>query len=318
MPLVLAIGALALIAIGVVGLHNSVSQSSNTASYTPEASNDTTDEKATMVLLAVILRGIVLIESKIANSKANEGQEQQERMESISSGVGGVAISAAMNAAQDTIAELNDRSTLGSGSETIATGANDITSDAEKFQAAQQEGTWIETVPAHEQEPWTETYPAPENTAPQIESFPAIPKEVPQISVFPDTKPQIPSIETIPTERPKELGDNILWMGNYTRLSDLNTIPKSIREQYEEIKLGRGTPRVDPKTGKQKIFRAKELKQNTGSGSSSWDGSLEWDVPGTNHRILQKTDGSLGYVLNHDYSKPRLFPSPWYPEGGSK
>ncbi|KJB84904.1 hypothetical protein AZ66_27950 [Paenibacillus sp. E194] len=47
-----------------------------------------------------------------------------------------------------------------------------------------------------------------------------------------------------------------------------------------------------------------------------WDGSKEWDVPGTKHRILERTDGRFGYVVDHDYSKPKLFPSPWFQDGG--
>ncbi|WP_429844689.1 polymorphic toxin-type HINT domain-containing protein [Brevibacillus sp. FIR094] len=99
---------------------------------------------------------------------------------------------------------------------------------------------------------------------------------------------------------------------NDKKLSSPNPIPQSIRKQYEEIILGKGTPRVDPKTGKQTIFEGRE---NQGKG---WIGSLEFDVPGTNHRILKRPDGKLGYVLNHDYKKPRLFPGLWYPDGGKK
>ncbi len=99
-------------------------------------------------------------------------------------------------------------------------------------------------------------------------------------------------------------------------LSSSNPIPKLIRNQYEEILLGNGTPRIDPITGQQKVFRATELKQTTNGGRNVWDGSLEWDVPGTKHRILQRPDGRMGYVVEHDYSKPKLFPEPWYPDGG--
>lgn len=87
-----------------------------------------------------------------------------------------------------------------------------------------------------------------------------------------------------------------------------------IREAYEDIKLGNGTPRIDPATGAQKVFQANELRQ--GGGRNRWQGALEWDVPGTSHRILQLPDGRLGYVIDHDYAHPRLFPSPWYPDGG--
>ena len=80
--------------------------------------------------------------------------------------------------------------------------------------------------------------------------------------------------------------------------------------------LGGGTPRIDKATGKQKVFNANELKNKSGSGRNVWAGSLEYDVPGTKHKILKRPDGKLGYVLDHDYSQPKLFPGPWYPEGG--
>ncbi len=96
------------------------------------------------------------------------------------------------------------------------------------------------------------------------------------------------------------------------KLSDPNPIPRAIREAYEEIKLGNGVPRIDPATGRQTIHRAAAF----GRGRNVWRGALEWDVPGTRHRILERTDGRLGYVLNHEYRTPRLFPAPWYPDGG--
>lgn len=96
------------------------------------------------------------------------------------------------------------------------------------------------------------------------------------------------------------------------KLSDPNPVPKVIRDQYEEIILNKGVPRVDPRTGKQTVFEGRE-----GQGRA-WIGSLEFDVPGTNNRILLRPDGKIGYVLKHDYTKPRLFPSPWYPDGGKK
>lgn len=93
------------------------------------------------------------------------------------------------------------------------------------------------------------------------------------------------------------------------KLSDPNPVPKKIREQYEEIKLGRGTPRVDS-NGAQKIFPATELKQRSGFARNVWEGSFEWDVPGTTHRILQRPDGLFGYVANHSYEAPKIFPAP--------
>jgi uncharacterized protein RhaS with RHS repeats len=95
------------------------------------------------------------------------------------------------------------------------------------------------------------------------------------------------------------------------KLSSPNPVPKSIREQYEEIKLGRGTPNLD-RNGVQKVYQGRENKK--------WTGASEWLVPGDNgahHRILKLGD-KLGYVKNHDYSKIKTFPGPWYPEGGVK
>ncbi|AGX44621.1 hypothetical protein [Clostridium saccharobutylicum] len=228
-PIALVIGAAVAIAtIGTAILHISSSES-NSSSTTdiPEKSNDTLKDKVEFFLLKKLLNGIVTIESKISSSEANEKQEQQERIESISSTLGSKATSIAMNAAQDIIAQLNNANTFDSVAETIASGVNDVTADysthedaTASFQAEQQNGTWIETVPAYEQEPWTETYPAPENTEPQIESFPAIQDEAPTITVFPHAKPEIPSIETIPAETPKELGDNILWNSGNKGVAD--------------------------------------------------------------------------------------------------
>ena len=97
--------------------------------------------------------------------------------------------------------------------------------------------------------------------------------------------------------------------GVKTPLSLPNPLPKSIRKAYEEIKLGRGTPNLDS-NGIQKIYQGRENKR--------WAGATEWLVPGDNgahHRILKLGD-KLGYVKNHDYTRIRTFPGPWYPEGG--
>ncbi|WP_175460701.1 contractile injection system protein, VgrG/Pvc8 family [Paenibacillus sp. cl6col] len=98
------------------------------------------------------------------------------------------------------------------------------------------------------------------------------------------------------------------------KLSDEHKISQKILNEYDNIKLGNGTPRFD-KNGEQKTFHANEMKNRTGK-NNVWDGSKEWDVPGTKHRILERTDGRFGYVVDHDYSKPKLFPSPWFPDGG--
>ena len=97
-------------------------------------------------------------------------------------------------------------------------------------------------------------------------------------------------------------------------LSSPNPVRKVIREAYEDIQLGRGTPRLNP-DGTQKVFQARELKRISGSNRNRWENALEFEVPGTNHRILKRSDGVLGYVENHDYSRIKVFPKPWYPDG---
>ncbi len=80
------------------------------------------------------------------------------------------------------------------------------------------------------------------------------------------------------------------------------SFPKEFDKELQKIKNGQGTPRKDG-NGNQKIFEGREL---TGAQKWKWQGSLEWDVPGTNHRILQKinSDGSstFGRVVNHNYN----------------
>ncbi|QFG21462.1 RHS repeat protein [Actinomadura sp. WMMB 499] len=123
------------------------------------------------------------------------------------------------------------------------------------------------------------------------------------------------------------------------RLSDKNPVPKRIRDEYEKIKamraaerngvpspLGAPTPRVydqrDRREGRipdglnvgdQKRFRGDELGPRN---RARWEGGLEWDVPGTDHRIVEMRDGKLGYAPGHNYGNIKLFPGPWYPEGG--
>ncbi|MEV5829390.1 RHS repeat-associated core domain-containing protein [Spirillospora sp. NPDC052242] len=123
------------------------------------------------------------------------------------------------------------------------------------------------------------------------------------------------------------------------KLSSNNPVPRRLKEEYEKIKamraaerngipspLGAPTPRVyderDRREGRipnglnvgdQKVFQGHELgAQNR----ARWSGGLEWDVPGTDHRIVEMRDGKLGYALNHNYRNLKLFPGPWYPEGG--
>ena len=99
-------------------------------------------------------------------------------------------------------------------------------------------------------------------------------------------------------------------------LSDHNPVPRNIRNAYEEFQLGNRFPNTHPGTTIQKVFGAGELRDMTGGRRNKWTGSLEFMVPGSpRDRILQRPDGVLGYVINHDYMRPRVFPAPWYPDG---
>lgn len=154
---------------------------------------------------------------------------------------------------------------------------------------------------------------------------PAAPVEAPAATRVPTPVVLPPVAVGVPVEAPAaQNGPPQLAPGTATpadamrlaerdKLSKTNPLPEVIREQYEEVKLGRGVPRIDPKTRTQQIFEARRYGARQ---AAQWEGSLEWDVPGTSHRILQRKDGKLGYVLRHDYTRPFLFPSPWYPEGG--
>ena len=97
------------------------------------------------------------------------------------------------------------------------------------------------------------------------------------------------------------------------KLSSPNPIHnKDIRNAYEDIVSGQGKPNIDSVTKKQKIYQGRE--------NSAWAGSTEWLVPnqaGRHHRILVAPNGRIGYVVDHDYSNIRPFPSPWYPDGGN-
>lgn len=100
--------------------------------------------------------------------------------------------------------------------------------------------------------------------------------------------------------------------GKQTNLSSPNPIhSKELREAYENILIGKGTPNLDA-NGVQKIYKGRE--------NPKWAGATEWLVPdggkGYHHRILRMPDGRMGYVTNHDYANIRAFPSPWYPDGG--
>ncbi|MFC8527212.1 putative T7SS-secreted protein [Nocardia sp. NPDC057227] len=125
----------------------------------------------------------------------------------------------------------------------------------------------------------------------------------------PDTYPHNPLVWIDPTGLARRECNT-----NGRNLSDPNPIPRPIREAYENVRAGNGVPRIDPNTGRQTVYQGRELSPRQ---RSQWAGSLEWDVPGTDHRVLQRPDGWLGYVFEHDYGAPFLFPGPWYPEGGT-
>jgi RHS repeat-associated protein len=121
------------------------------------------------------------------------------------------------------------------------------------------------------------------------------------------------------------------------KLSDKNPVSgfkgaRAVRDEYEKLqqmraaqRLGvpytgeRPTPNIDPVSGLQKVFQGNELGP---LNAAKWRGALEWLVPGTSHRLLEIapdiTGGieKIGYVVRHNYGSPKLFPGPWYKEGG--
>ncbi|WP_436713651.1 RHS repeat-associated core domain-containing protein [Brevibacillus formosus] len=104
------------------------------------------------------------------------------------------------------------------------------------------------------------------------------------------------------------------------KLSDHHGFPREVLWEYDEIKLGRGTPRIhDHRSpphlqGLQKTYEARKAPVPK---NSIWYGALEFGVPNTNHRILKRRDGKLGYAAFHGYDHPKLFPGPWFQEGGT-
>lgn len=87
---------------------------------------------------------------------------------------------------------------------------------------------------------------------------------------------------------------------------------------YEEIRAGVGTPRIDPVTGKSKVYKGHENRR--------WAGAIEYEVPSrkdtqNGFRMLVKvlSDGRviMGYSLEH-YSDIRPFPAPHFPDDGWK
>jgi hypothetical protein len=85
---------------------------------------------------------------------------------------------------------------------------------------------------------------------------------------------------------------------------------------YDDIRAGNGVPRIDPRTGSQKVFAGKA------SHEKKWAGALEFEVPGTkgnNYRILMKElpDGRkvMGWTNNH-YDTINPFKAPHFPDSG--
>ncbi|MDV7644275.1 polymorphic toxin-type HINT domain-containing protein, partial [Acinetobacter baumannii] len=113
-------------------------------------------------------------------------------------------------------------------------------------------------------------------------------------------------------------GDASIWVHNISpcKLSAPSNISKAFNTAYDDIKLGKGIPNLDA-NNVQKIYQGRENK--------AWAGAKEWYVPGSSGlgkngagRILEMPNGKMGYVVNHDYTNIRAFPSPWFPDGGIK
>ncbi|MEU6849118.1 RHS repeat-associated core domain-containing protein [Actinacidiphila alni] len=122
----------------------------------------------------------------------------------------------------------------------------------------------------------------------------------------------------------KTLGDGLNQAfneANAPKLSDPlpQGLPKRFIKEYEEIRMGNGTPQTDPETGEQKIF------QGNKSHEKFWAGSREWRVPGQKDgdswRILEKDlpDGRkvMGWSQDH-YVTIHKFTAPHFPDAGWK
>lgn len=102
---------------------------------------------------------------------------------------------------------------------------------------------------------------------------------------------------------------------NCPKLSSPNPIiNRQLRHEYEEVLAGRGTPRPGNGPGGLDLYKADGLSP---AERAKWKDSVIYDVPGTNHRVLKRPDGLIGFIWKHDYKKPRLFPAPWYKDGGA-
>ncbi|MFF8963182.1 hypothetical protein ACF1BK_10585 [Streptomyces globisporus] len=87
---------------------------------------------------------------------------------------------------------------------------------------------------------------------------------------------------------------------------------KQIRETYDDVVTGTLPQRRD-KHGNL-FYRGDNLK---GQRKAQWEDSEIYTVPGKEgHRFLVIPDGKIGYAFGHDYDNPRLFPAPWYKDGG--
>lgn len=88
---------------------------------------------------------------------------------------------------------------------------------------------------------------------------------------------------------------------------------KQIRETYEDVVTGVAPQRRD-KYGNLDFYRGDKLNKRQ---KSQWIDSKIYTVPGKEaHRVLVGPDGKIGYAFGHDYDNPRLFPVPWYKDGG--
>lgn len=121
------------------------------------------------------------------------------------------------------------------------------------------------------------------------------------------------------------------------RLSDQNPVPKRFNDEYEKIKAmraaerenalraARGEPPVNPYPLGRPTPRGgwgpAQTRFENRPGQRlpyRWKDAYEWEVPGPNpgeDRILEGTDGIMGYSRNH-YTTVKIFPAPWYPDGG--
>ncbi len=88
---------------------------------------------------------------------------------------------------------------------------------------------------------------------------------------------------------------------------------KQLRETYEDVSTGAARQRRNP-DGSLDFYRADGLSPRQ---RGKWRDSKVYTVPGKgNHRILVRPDGKIGYAFGTTTTPPRLFPAPWYKDGG--